>query len=99
MVRRTPLRVWTAAPSPDARLSSGSPARRMNGTPCKRMRSAGRVDDDGTDDGRGLGGSRPWAGRTDVAAAQDRGGAAPPARRGPGDGPAGAGGHGGDVDR
>ena len=57
------------------------------------MTSAGRVDDDGRDDG--LGGGRPRAGRADVAAAEDRGGAAAPARRGPGDGLPLAGRHGG----
>jgi hypothetical protein len=44
------------------------PAPRLSGTPCKRKRSAGRVDDDGRDDGLGRG--RPRAGRADVPAAQ-----------------------------
>jgi hypothetical protein len=64
-------------------------APRMDGTPCKRMTSAGRVDDDGRGDG--LGRDRPRAGRADVAATEDRGGAAPAARRGPRDGLARAG--------
>ena len=44
------------------------------------MTSAGRVDDDGRDDEFEQG--RPWAGRADVAEAEDDGGAAPPAGRG-----------------
>src|SRR5688500_19228611 len=73
-----------------------SPAPRLSGTPFKRTSSAGRVDDDGRDNG--LGGGRPWAGRADVAAAEDRGGAAAPAGRGPGDGLPLAGRNGGDTD-
>src|SRR3954452_1236527 len=63
---------------------------RLNGTPRKRTSSAAEVDRDDGDDGCGRGRTRP--GRTDVPAAQAGSRAAAPARRGPGDGLARAGG-------
>jgi hypothetical protein len=48
-------------------IAEVSPAPRSSRIPCKQMRSAGRVDDEGIDDG--LGNSRPRAGRADVSVA------------------------------